>query len=761
MKDQSVTAECPTDSEAHRHENAAPDGPRNGALAFPHGRPDSALEKPDRQVSEYRFDGAGASEQGADKAAAGGMARRSPEKPASGGPGRDAPPHHGEAGSRASVAPPDDFMDVPPNMVAALDLARQGLAVFPIRDWGDGKGWKPVKGWQARASDEFARIVEWWTDWPEARVGLPTGKRNDLLALDLDTKNGKDGVAAMSAAGFPDIAALSPVRVRTPSGGWHLLFRDDPDLRNSVSKIGPGIDVRAEGGFIVAPGSWKGDRRYQPEGAVVGSAALPSFPEKLADMAERRAPVSDAPVVPDSGEDDDEIPVIPQWDRMRRAGVALAEGGHLDSHDPWFKMLAAIHHGSGGSAKGLALADEISQLSGNYDGRELEDRWRSFGDYDGKPIRVDSLYGMANDLVPEWRAKAKAAAPRDASRLQLFTPGDCADAPPRGYIIKRMIAPRDVVCIFGPPGAGKSTIAPYLGYRLARGEEAFGQRTKQGKVLYVAAEDTHGMKNRVAALRRRLGDAPDFFVVDGVADLLGDGEGDAPDLAALREHVDALRPAMIFIDTLAIAFPNLEENDAQSMQRVNTISRSLTEHGAAVVIIHHGTKADGSTPRGHGNFNGALDITLRLHPADSAGVIRGEFRKNRNGPQDLDIAFRVASEELGRDEDGDAITAAIVDELPAGTVPRGPSLPVGQREALAMLRELEATGQPVTEDVWRDACTDSRRVSQSEERDSRKEAFNRARSGLFRAGLILLSDDRVMVARQPDFEWPDDGEDDI
>lgn len=757
MKDQCVTAESPTDSEAHRHENAAPDGPRNGALAFLHGRPDSALEKPDRQVSKYRVGEAGASKQGADKAAAGGMTLRSPEKPGKDGPGRDAPPHHSDVGLRASAAPADDFMDVPPNMVAALDLARQGLAVFPIRHRGQDK-WTPITGWRDSASDEFARIVEWWTDWPDARVGLPTGKRNDLLALDLDTKNGKDGVAAMAAIGFPDIAVLSPVRVRTPSGGWHLLFRDDPDLRNSVSKIGPGVDVRAEGGFIVAPGSWKGDRRYQPDGAAVGSVALPSFPEKLAEMAERRALVSDAPAAPDSGEDDDEIPVIPQWDRMRRAGVALAEGGHLERHDPWFKMVAAIHHATGGSDKGLALADEISQRCGNYDGRELRDRWRSFGKGDGKPIRVDSLYGMANDLVPEWRAKAKAPAPRGASRLQLFTPGDCTDAPARGYVIKGLIAPRDVACIFGAPGGGKSTIAPHLGYQVARGETAFGLRTKPGPVLYVAAEDAHGMKNRVAALRRRDGDAASFYVVDGVTDLLGE---DSPDLAALREIVDGKRPALIFLDTLAMSFRDLEENDAASMNKVVAIARSLTDHGAAVVLIHHGTKAEGSTPRGHSVLNGALDVAVQLLPPDTDGIIRGRLSKNRNGPCDLNIAFRVASEELGRDEDGDAITAAIVDELPAGTTPRAPRLPVGQREALAMLHELEATGQPVTEDAWRDACIDSRRVSQSEERDSRKKAFNRARTGLFRAGLILLSDDRVTVARQPDFEWPDDGEDDI
>ena len=651
------------------------------------------------------------------------------------------PSGHDGHGSRPSSAPADDFMDVPRNMVAALDLAQQGLAVFPIRHRGtDDKGrerWTPITGWQDSASSDFARIAQWWRDWPDARVGLPTGERNGIVALDLDTKNGKDGVAAMAAIGFPDIAALSPARVRTPSGGCHLLFRNDGGLRNSASKIGPGIDIRAEGGFIIAPGSWKGDRRYTSEGEPVGTVALPSFPEKLAGLAGGRAPVT-SPSVEDDGDDLD-IWAAPNRDKIKSALAALPAEVR-DDRDQWLRVGMALHHEFRGEDEGFDLWNDWSKDSPEH-GRQRDQRedWASFGGDDRKPVAIATLYGMAKDHG--WNAKV--AAPREPSRLQLLTPADCTNAPARGYVIKGLIAPRDVACIFGAPGGGKSTIAPHLGYHVARGESVFGLRTKPGKVLYVAAEDAHGMKNRVAALRRRDGDAPDFYVVDGVTDLL---EEDSPDLAALRDAVEEVRPALIFIDTLAMAFRDLEENDAQSMNQVVRIARSLTCHGAAVVLIHHGTKAEGSTPRGHSVLNGALDVALQLLPADSERIIRGRLSKNRNGPPDLDIAFRVASEELGRDDDGDAITAAIVDELPAGTAPRGKPLPPAQREALAILSELEAGDGPVTDEVWRDACVDGRRVSQHEDRDSRRRTFNYARKALSAAGRITLSDDgRVAV----------------
>lgn len=150
-----------------------------------------------------------------------------------------------------------------------------------------------------------------------------------------------------------------------------------------------------------------------------------------------------------------------------------------------------------------------------------------------------------------------------------------------------------MACIFGAPGAGKSLLAPFLGYKVAQGVEAFGMRTKQGGVFYVAAEDPHGMRGRVKALKTAHGDAPTFHLVEGVSDLLA---SESPDLAALRAAAKERRPALIFIDTLAMAFPGLEENSSEAMGRVVAAARGLTEWGAAVVLIHHGTKAEGSTP---------------------------------------------------------------------------------------------------------------------------------------------------------------------
>lgn len=331
-----------------------------------------------------------------------------------------------------------------------------------------------------------------------------------------------------------------------------------------------------------------------------------------------------------------------------------------------------------------------------------------------------------------------------ASRLRFLSPGECADAPARGYVIKGLLAPGDVGCIYGAPGAGKSLISPHLGYAVAQGRSAFGMRTKAGRVFYVAAEDPHGMRGRVSALKLRHGEGDDFTLVEGVSDLLTKG---SPDLAALLSAIEDQRPSLIFVDTLAMAFPGLEENNSEAMGHVVAIARRLASRGAAVVLIHHDTKAGTPTPRGHSLLNGALDVALQLHARDEHGIVRGKLSKNRNGACDRDIAFRIDTETMGFDEDGDPITYALVDELDAAAARPQQRLRPSERAALKILSDMVAvSGQcPVSEDDWRSACIDARTVSASDDRESRRKATKRAFEGLARKSAVILHNRTAML----------------
>jgi hypothetical protein len=132
----------------------------------------------------------------------------------------------------------------------ALALARDSYRVFPLEAGGKVP---VVKGWPDLATVDEMAIRKWWAEWPNANVGVATGR--GLVVLDCDVKDGRQGLsslALMDALGLP-----TSMRVVTPSGGIHVYLRTSRPWANSVDRLKdfPGIDVRGENGFVVGPGS--------------------------------------------------------------------------------------------------------------------------------------------------------------------------------------------------------------------------------------------------------------------------------------------------------------------------------------------------------------------------------------------------------------------------------------------------------------------------------------------------------------------------
>jgi archaellum biogenesis ATPase FlaH len=453
-----------------------------------------------------------------------------------------------------------------------------------------------------------------------------------------------------------------------------------------------------------------------------------------------------------------------------------------DNREWWLGMLAALRHETDGGEEGLELAHDWSALHPSYDADATEEAWQSFRRGTGKTgatilsearfngwsdngrllddlFTPEELAAIADEsLDDETRATierlvgtpGQAAASR--SRLTFLSPSDCEHLPTRRYVIKGLLAEGDVAAIVGAPGAGKSLLAPYLGYAVAQGAEVFNRRTRQGGVLYVAAEDSHGMRARMKALRAEHGEAEAFTLVEGVSDLLNDKSNDLKDLIqAVKER----RPALIVIDTLAAAFAGLEENDAKSMGVVVRSARALTRWGAAVILVHHDTKAGDGLPRGHSILNGALDMSLHLQRDGS--VVRCHPTKNRNGSIDQKLAFSVGVVQQGVDEDGDSMSTAICDEEDAATLPaRGKALPASVKAALDILQDL-CHGQreaPIAD--WRAACLESAAVSAADNVQSRRQTFRRAVEELARRDLIASHDGVFSLTKSDGEVFTDD-----
>ncbi|KMO97865.1 bifunctional DNA primase/polymerase [Streptomyces roseus] len=168
-------------------------------------------------------------------------------------------------------------------LTAALDAAALGWSVFPLRPGqkrpalhgqehcpglGDCAGGH--RKWEVRATSDPDRIRRAWDRLP-FNVGIATGPSN-LVVVDLDMPKSKGSSEAprgtdtfqalCERAGQPIPATLS---VRTPTGGSHLYFTAPAGVRlgNSAGRLGPLIDTRAWGGYVVAPGSVTATGTYE------------------------------------------------------------------------------------------------------------------------------------------------------------------------------------------------------------------------------------------------------------------------------------------------------------------------------------------------------------------------------------------------------------------------------------------------------------------------------------------------------------------
>jgi hypothetical protein len=137
-----------------------------------------------------------------------------------------------------------------PKLQAALAYAAKGKPVFPC-----GINKKPlVAGGFKSATTDPAQIREWWTKWPDASIGMPTGTATGVFVLDVDLPDGPASLEALEAKH----GKLPPTLTQKTGGGGRQYFFTYPEgrkVKNSTSKIGPGLDIRGEGGYVILPPS--------------------------------------------------------------------------------------------------------------------------------------------------------------------------------------------------------------------------------------------------------------------------------------------------------------------------------------------------------------------------------------------------------------------------------------------------------------------------------------------------------------------------
>ncbi len=335
---------------------------------------------------------------------------------------------------------------------------------------------------------------------------------------------------------------------------------------------------------------------------------------------------------------------------------------------------------------------------------------------------------------PGNRSSGPALSPRAANFLARVTVA--ADFEPhldRPYVVKNWLTPAAMSVVYGDSNVGKTFFALDLGYHVAGGRAWNGCKVRGGAVLYVAAEGGHGFDNRIAALEAREG-VP-LWTLPTTVDLCK-SDADTKALIELIAHFATLHGgyALIVVDTLARAMGSGDENASPDMGAfVRNLDRLRAATGAHLMVIHHSGKDTSKGARGHSSLRAATDTEIEL--TKEGDVILAEARKQRDMPGGRVFAYTLRQVELGRDQDGDPVTTCVVE--PCEAPDRKPKISGAAKIALQALDDALAQhgtvrqqeGVPscrvVSISKWREMC-DLHGLSESDDRDSQKRAFNRA-----------------------------------
>jgi hypothetical protein len=131
----------------------------------------------------------------------------------------------------------------------ALEYAKAGFRIIPYRKDGEPMSKKMLK----EATTDPAVITQWWTEYPKALIGLPTGIINNMMVLDVDLYYGSETLLMLEQENSQLPATLCQ---RTEDGGYQYFFKHPGiKVKNYNKRLGLGLDIHGDGGYVIVPSS--------------------------------------------------------------------------------------------------------------------------------------------------------------------------------------------------------------------------------------------------------------------------------------------------------------------------------------------------------------------------------------------------------------------------------------------------------------------------------------------------------------------------
>jgi hypothetical protein len=560
---------------------------------------------------------------------------------------------------------------------AALAYARRGWPVIPLHNptrrgcscsnaacESPGKHPRTRTGLKEGTTDP-EQIRLWWRKWPEANIGVLTGPQSGICVLDVDGDEGLQALTALTMeGGLPQTLRARTGRVNGDGQchGFHLYFRlpEGVSLRSSAGQLGKGLDLRAAGGYVVAPPSLHASGlRYEWCSPEVEIAGAPEFLRRTRSIS---AVAKDAGVQIPRGQRNSSLTRLAGGMRRQGASRTTIESALLKENsercDPPLP-----------EEEVLQIAESACRYPPGQQARR-----------EPAPIRWPDLVRLSDVTAKtvDW----------------LWEP----------YVPLEMIT-----LMSGDPGATKTFLALAMAAALTSGQPLpGGSPTIPSNVLYLTLENSpaHVLRPRFDALG---GNPARLVVMRGT--LYQDGENEKNggfslgDIDQLESAVDKTEARLVVIDPLQSflgATVDLHRSN-ETRPILDGIIRVAESRKCAVLIVRHLSKAQAGRAlyRGLGSIDisGAArsELFVAADPDDPERRVMAHAKSNL-GRLGASIAYTIR-------ENGTLIWRGTTnltanDLVIVGSEGGGQS---AVEEATDFLREALADGPRASKEIWQQA----------------------------------------------------------
>jgi len=468
------------------------------------------------------------------------------------------------------------------NLIAALQYADLGWSVIPI-----GKDKKSLIKWEVYQRTRAAKkeIEAWFTRYPDANVGIVTGAISGIVVIDIDTPEKIDYPLPLTVAS------------QTASGGRHIFCKHPGrEVKNRV-RIVPNVDIRADGGYVVVP----------PSLLSSGNQYVWNIPPGEMELAE-----------------------LPHW-----------AFGEEEKDADWKTTIAKpVMEGS---------RNEVSaQMAGKMLGYLPEDTWemvwlgmQRWNQNNKPPLPEKELKNVFNSIASrELKKRNEKTTTRADYQVDAVTLSQLIKTEYKNtqWLVEKLIPHEALTIISGASGSYKTFITLDIAMKIATGEKLFGEfQTKQSSVLIIDEENHPRILKDRAKLLSQNSELP-IYVASRKGFSLGEKS-----VEKVVEYAKSKNVGLVIFDSF-ICIHNSDENAASEMRGVMKYLKEISNHGIAVIVIHHHGKSEGANAsqkmRGSSDILAQADCHLAIERKDKDTSVTIQQNKLREAQEMLPFVVR-------------------------------------------------------------------------------------------------------------------------